>query len=328
MDSQAQKTSPPSDFRIKSTMGVAIVALFILTPFSLNNFFQGRYLLGVGSLVVVALCAVNAWNCIRNNYRPSLIFWGLMPAITFFQIFALREQGAMVIYWCYPALLSFYFMLPERQAWIANAFFLGLVFPQAWGILEHTHMIRFVVTTLGVSAFSAIFVRVIADQQRMLEEQAVTDPLTGLFNRVLLNDTLEQAIQQNHRTGMPMTLVALDLDHFKAINDAYGHSGGDKVLRGVGEFLNQRIRCTDKGFRIGGEEFLILLYDTDAEYGLYVAEELRGGLASLPLLTDRQVTASIGVATLLLGEDRDDWMKRCDEKLYQAKLDGRNLVAS
>ena len=126
-----------------------------------------------------------------------------------------------------------------------------------------------------------------------------------------------------------MTLAVLDIDHFKMINDKLGHSSGDDVLRGVGEFLLKRIRRrTDKVFRIGGEEFLVLLYDTDIEHGRQVAEELCSGFASLSLLPDRPVTISIGVAALQTGEAWEDWMKRGDENLYQAKLDGRNRVVA
>lgn len=327
MSIQTQKIEHLVDFRIKSTLGITIITLFILTPFLINNFLQNRYMLGIGSVIIAIFCVANVWNCIRKRYYPLLILLGLLPAITIFLVIAFRTQGAYIAFWCYPALLGFYFMLPERQAWIANIVFLGTILPQAWVILEQPFMIRFVVTILGVSAFSAMFVRVITSQHKILETQAVTDPLTGLFNRTTLIETFEQVIQQNHRTGTPMTIAVLDIDHFKMINDELGHNSGDDVLRGVGEFFLKRIRRrTDKVFRIGGEEFLVLLYDTNIEHGRQVAEELCSEFASLPLLPNRPVTISIGVATLQPGEDWEDWIKRCDEKLYQAKLDGRNRV--
>lgn len=329
MDEQTQNSEHLANYRIRSTLGVSIITIIILTPFSINNFLQDRYILGIGSVVVIAFCAANAWYCIQKRYHPSLIYLGLIPAITIFIIFAFRQQGAVIAYWCYPVVLGFYFMLREKQAWISNIVFLCIIFPQAWMVLEQAFMIRFVVTILGVSTFSAMFMRVITVQQEMLATQAVTDPLTGLFNRTILNDTFEQVIQQNKRTGIPMTLAVLDLDHFKAINDDLGHNSGDRVLRGVGEFLHKRIyRRTDKVFRIGGEEFLVLLYDTRMEHGRQIAEELCDGIASLSLLPDHPVTVSIGVATLKPSDDWESWMKRCDENLYQAKSGGRNMVVS
>jgi diguanylate cyclase (GGDEF)-like protein len=190
-------------------------------------------------------------------------------------------------------------------------------------------MMRFVVTILGVSAFSAMFLRVITAQQKILTMQAVTDPLTGLLNRKTLEDKFEEIISQNHRTGTPMTLLTLDLDNFKEVNDKWGHHTGDKVLRGVADFLIKRIyRRTDRIFRIGGEEFLVFLYNTNTADGMEVAEELCSGLESTPLLPDQPVTVSIGVATLRPDDEWQDWMRRCDENLYKAKEGGRNMVVS
>lgn len=328
VSSRADKLGQALDFHVTSTLWVAIAALVILPPFSINNFIQGRYVLGAGSLAIVAILAFNAWSIKRGRYYSSFTLLGLMPAVVFFLSFSLQKQGIVGALWCFPAVISVYFMLPERKAWIANATFLVVTLPQAWVVLAPPLATRVAATLIAVSIFSAIFVRVITRQQRRLETLAVTDPLTGLSNRTLLRSTLEQAIQQNHRGGVPMTLVSLDLDHFKAINDSLGHEAGDTVLRGVGDLLHRRIRRADRVFRVGGEEFLALLYGTNAEDGLRVAEELRDAIGSLPLLPGRPVTASIGVAALRPGEDWTEWMKRTDENLYRAKSAGRDQVAA
>jgi diguanylate cyclase (GGDEF)-like protein len=328
VDLRAEKRGHARDFHSTSTFWVAVAALFLLTPFSINNFYQGRPFLGAGSLAIVGILAFNAWSITRGRYYSSFTLLGLVPAVLFFLAFSLNKQGIVGALWCYPAAISFYFMLPERKAWIANVALLAVAIPQAWVVLEPPLAARVAATLFAVSAFPAIFVRVIDGQQRRLEEQAVTDPLTGLANRTLLRGTLEQAIQQNHRTGAPMTLVSLDLDHFKSINDTLGHDAGDAVLRGIGDLLNRRIRRADKVFRLGGEEFLAILYGTDAEVGRRVAEELRDAIGSLPLLPDRSVTVSVGVAALRPGEDWVEWMKRGDENLYRAKSAGRDRVAA
>ncbi|MEA1889840.1 MAG: GGDEF domain-containing protein [Pseudomonadota bacterium] len=328
MNSKVEITDTLTNFRIKTTMSVAIFALILLTPFAINHFYQGRYIPGSGALLTEAIFAATAWNCSQHRYNPHLVFWGVVPAITLFIVLSLLEQGAMISYWSYPALLVIYFMLPAPHAWVANALFLGVVYTVAWNILDYSFMIRFVITSLGVSALAAIFIKIITEQQKMLEDQAFTDPLTGLYNRMLLEDTLVKAIEKNHQFDSPMTLIALDLDHFKLVNDELGHAGGDRVLRGVGKFLKKHVRNTDKIFRIGGEEFLILLFNTNAEDGLKLAEKLCRSFSSQSLIEDRPITVSVGVATLQTGEDWEKWMKRCDEKLYQAKQDGRNLVVS
>jgi diguanylate cyclase (GGDEF)-like protein len=125
-----------------------------------------------------------------------------------------------------------------------------------------------------------------------------------------------------------MSLVTIDIDHFKEVNDTRGHDAGDRVLAGIGALLRQRMRRTDKAFRTGGEEFLALLYGTDLANARRVAEELREAIAALGLLPDRHVTVSLGVAALRPGEDAAAWTKRADVNLYRAKAEGRNRVAA
>jgi diguanylate cyclase (GGDEF)-like protein len=328
VNSQAKTSSDAVDFRTKSALGISVTALLLVTPFSINNLLQGRYLLGGWSLVIVVILAINAWGSSRGRYFPTLTLLGLVPAIIVFLSMAFHSQGIIGALWCYPAVLSFYVMLPERKSWLANAVLLGVTLPQAWIILDPSLAARVAATLIAVSIITAIFIRVITSQQDKLAALAVTDPLTGLSNRVMLRATLEHAIEQSRRTNAPMTLLALDLDRFKAINDDLGHNAGDELLRGVGELLSKRIRRADHVFRIGGEEFIALLYGTDAENGQQVAEELRCAVESLPLLPNRAATVSIGVAPLGGDENWMEWMKRADENLYRAKSEGRNRVAS
>lgn len=328
MRSDPKKPRPLSDFRVKATLGVAVAGLLFLTPFAINNFIQGRALLGVGSLAIVGVLAISAWGTHRGRYLPWLTFFALVPAIVFFLFVAYSRQGIIGALWCYPAVISFYFMLPERKAWLANTALLVVAVPQSWRVLPHPVAVRVAVTLFVVSTFSAIFIRIISGQQRRLREQAVTDPLTGLSNRMLLASALEQAAEEAMRSGKEMTLLALDLDHFKEINDGYGHEAGDAVLRGVGELVRERIRRGDMAFRLGGEEFLVLLRATGTDGGVRLAEALRGGIESNELLPGRVVTASIGVATLAPPEIWRKWMQRGDENLYRAKAAGRNRVVA
>ena len=145
---------------------------------------------------------------------------------------------------------------------------------------------------------------------------------------MLLHDTLEDAIQQKRRADIHMTLLAIDIDHFMSINDRLGYDAGDNVLREFGKFVRQHIRSTDRAFRFGGEEFIILLFNTNTEHGCTMAEKLRSAIETLSLIPDQAITVSIGIATLQPGETRGGWMKRCDDKLYQAKSEGRNRISS
>jgi diguanylate cyclase (GGDEF)-like protein len=157
---------------------------------------------------------------------------------------------------------------------------------------------------------------------------AITDKLTDVYNRTLLKDFLEHAMHQANRTNVPYTLIVMDVDHFKKINDELGHEVGDNVLVQLGMFLKGFLRDSDKVFRIGGEEFLILLYNTDEANGVDIAEKIRKGIENLSLIPDRSVTVSIGVAGQSSVSDWKQWMKACDENLYAAKDMGRNRVVA
>jgi diguanylate cyclase (GGDEF)-like protein len=217
-------------------------------------------------------------------------------------------------------------MMSERQAWMSNVFFALVNVPLVWHLFEIDEATRFTVTFTLVSLYSAIFLHVVARQYSDLQKMAVTDKLTGLYNRTLLKDSLEQAIHQASRTNTPFTLIIMDVDHFKKINDELGHEVGDQVLVQLGPFLKESLRSSDKVFRIGGEEFLILLYNTDEANSIEIAEKLRKGIESLSLIPDRTVTVSIGVAGLSSDSDWKQWMRTCDNNLYAAKDRGRNRV--
>ena len=320
------KASYVNDVLSKTALGVTSIGLLFLTPFTINNFLNNRWQLGFGSLMVVLVLAYNAWSIYRNRYSAMLMFAVFVPMVIFYLSLALYQQGIIGVLWSYPALISFYFILPERLAWLANTIMLAIVLPVVWQVIEPGLAARVTATLCTVSITSIIFMRVITTQQYKLTLQAITDPLTGLYNRSLLHTTLGKTVQQHHRTRTPMTLLAFDLDHFKSINDTYGHDAGDEVLIGVGRYLTKRLRRSDMAFRIGGEEFLILLYNTDTSAACHLAEELRAGIETMSLLPDRKVTASIGVATLESGEHWRHWMKRSDEFLYRAKSGGRNRV--
>jgi diguanylate cyclase (GGDEF)-like protein len=165
----------------------------------------------------------------------------------------------------------------------------------------------------------------------LLLELSNTDHLTGLFNRRYLMETLEKEFQRNLRKGGNLSLILLDIDHFKKVNDTYGHLQGDVVLNKVALQLQKELRSYDIAARYGGEEFVALLPDAMPKEALFVAERIRqaiqgskfsGALASLA------ITVSMGIATLPApdGTTVDNFIKMADDALYQAKANGRNRV--
>jgi diguanylate cyclase (GGDEF)-like protein len=152
-----------------------------------------------------------------------------------------------------------------------------------------------------------------------------TDPLTGLANRRYFFERLEQALSLAQRHDHPMSLIVCDLDHFKQINDRLGHLTGDRVLEGLGHLLRRECRKEDLPARFGGEEFVVLLPETNARGAGAVAERLRTELACLELRDDGEpVTGSFGIAEHEAGDDDGMLVGRADAALYAAKEMGRN----
>lgn len=162
-----------------------------------------------------------------------------------------------------------------------------------------------------------------------LHHEALIDPLTGLFNRRHLDDVLDRELSRSARDPRPFSVLLVDLDHFKSLNDNYGHAMGDRVLARTGEYLKVRLRRYDVPCRFGGEELVVVLPGADAAAAAVVAENLRTGLASLHL-QHRDMpafTASIGVAAHPIdGTTRATLLAAADAALYRAKAAGRNRV--
>jgi len=165
-------------------------------------------------------------------------------------------------------------------------------------------------------------------------EMAVTDQLTGLYNRRYLASHLSAMFDRAYWTGRALSVLILDIDHFKGINDRFGHDVGDKVIQVFADRIGSAIRGIDLACRYGGEEFLIAMPDTDINFARIVAERLRQDIASekIPLNNGRDivdVTVSIGIASSEDGPEDDTaqkLIKRADEALYKAKESGRNQV--
>jgi two-component system, cell cycle response regulator len=165
-------------------------------------------------------------------------------------------------------------------------------------------------------------------------EMALTDPLTGLFNRRYMETHVGTLVERSAARGKALSLLILDIDFFKPINDSFGHDAGDDVLREFAERLKTSIRGIDLACRYGGEEFVVVMPDTDLGVATLVAERIRRRIASEPFPIERgsrsiEVTISIGISARMGPQDNASQMiKRADEALYRAKRDGRNRVVA
>jgi diguanylate cyclase (GGDEF)-like protein len=172
--------------------------------------------------------------------------------------------------------------------------------------------------------------RDLTEAYRKLEFVAIHDRLTGLYNRIRLDEKLSQEIKRARRYGSLISVVLLDIDHFKDVNDRYGHLVGDQVLKRLGSVIAGSLRETDMGGRWGGEEFLLILPETRVEQAVQLAERVRQGFAAEVFEFDGEqlsLTASCGVAQYCKDDDTEALFSRADRALYRAKHDGRNRTA-
>ena len=188
--------------------------------------------------------------------------------------------------------------------------------------------LRVTVSLLLTLTFTNIFMSYMLELQRGLEQHAIIDPLTGVYNRRRFDSDLEHAIALRSRSDNPSSLLLIDIDHFKTINDEFGHATGDLVLRDVAAIVHDTLRQSDSLFRLGGEEFAVLMPNTSSELTAMVAERIREAVSNATLVNNRPVTISIGFDEFYLNEDSSGLLHRCDVALYRAKELGRNRVES
>ena len=164
------------------------------------------------------------------------------------------------------------------------------------------------------------------EMEKALKNAAQTDHLTGLYNRLKFEKSLTRALEMHRRYGHRFSLILFDVDHFKAVNDTYGHDVGDDVLRQLSALLNERMRQTDIVARWGGEEFIVLLPEADIGAAGKIAEELRSEVERHLFEAVEHVTVSLGITEASQDDTEADIIKRADEALYNAKAAGRNRV--
>lgn len=235
-------------------------------------------------------------------------------------------RGESLVYWAFPVMIATFFLLKPNEAALSNTVtMLALVY----ALIQHVTPVNFatiVVTLLIVNLYSYLFAVRTHEQHDSLSQLASKDFLTGAGNRLALEAQLGQAVTGFQKSKVVASLLLLDIDHFKSINDTHGHMFGDAILVRLSEIVRSRIRSSDAFFRYGGEEFVVIAMGAYLDATFKLAEELRQLVQESRLVPERELTLSLGVAELREGESSADWLKRADAALYDAKRSGRNMT--
>ena len=326
MDFRTIKYRLTTDFQLAVMTLLGMIALLGITPFTTLRAINGQWYAFTTDLLIQAGIlgsVLHAWLT-GDTHNPSLFLTYFIGAMVIVAIFIL---GTAAEYWLYPTIVASFFLVHRRHA-LAIAL-LGVAILLLSGIVHMpaTETASYFITIIVCALLSYAFAYRTAVQRDQLETLASRDALTGTYNRRTMLDELERAHKSFAREQSPCGILLLDLDHFKRINDRYGHQAGDQVLLDLARLLERTVRISDRVFRFGGEEFLILVQKTSYEGILSLAEKLRNAVELKIHDPDgNSITASIGGALLRPNESVDDWFNRADKTLYAAKDAGRNKV--
>ena len=200
--------------------------------------------------------------------------------------------------------------------------------PELYSRMEALEFGRFFSSMLGCVLFSYAFATIRNRQRDELLHLSTKDSLTGAGNRRAMDQKMAELIEGFKRSHTVVSMLLLDLDRFKEINDSQGHALGDQILREVTSVIEARIRTTDALFRYGGDEFVVLVPNSNLEHALGVAEDLRELVEAHGAMTGTGVSISIGVAEYRQDQLPAEWLKSADNALLEAKRKGRNQVLS
>lgn len=314
-----------SDLRLSIITLLGVSGLVGITPFAILRFTQGNVVAGSVDLVIlVSIFASMVYAWLTGDTARSGLFMAVVCASGAVVVGAVVGEAGL--FWLYPVLVTSFFLTEARYAIFINlAAVVGLM-AHGMAFSSQVQMWSFSTTAVVVSCCAYAFAHRNEDQRERLEHLATVDPLTGVKNRRSMDQELAVATSVFARNGISQGLVLLDIDHFKKVNDVFGHSVGDEVLKELVELVQQNIRRSDQIFRFGGEEFVLLMPGVDQAGLRAVMHNLQEIIRRFLKHPGGSVTASFGVAVLGSGENPEDWLSRADAALYQAKDFGRDQV--
>jgi len=296
-----------------------------LLPLAVHHLLRERFDVGGLLLLLVAMLGADAIAIARGK-RPVVPFALLLLPGAASVLLWLPSHPMYAAMWSYPLAMFAYFVLPRRLANAAGVSLLGMIATLMAMHEEPGTTLRFAASLGFCLLVVNIILNVVDTLHARLLALSIVDPLTGAFNRRHMDAMLAEAAERGRRSGATASIVMLDIDRFKSINDRMGHATGDQVLRELSRVVRERARRLDSLFRMGGEEFLLLLPDTSSADATKVAEWLRRHISAHCRAGEERVTVSLGVAERRADEDVDAWLRRADSALYRAKDSGRDQV--
>ncbi|WP_394392795.1 GGDEF domain-containing protein [Shewanella woodyi] len=298
--------------------GLVTIAIYVLYRIIIHDYALAGIL--TLSIIPLAISMYLEWNNRANLIHKQLTLIIICIAISY-SCFTLGYKGLLYLF---PTIFVIFFLFNLKTALLLSFIYSLSSLLLALSIEESHVVIRYSVAVLDCLIFGAIFSHVVNKQKQALLYFANTDELTGVYNRKRLIKTLTHRLQEHTVNGIQSSILLLDLDHFKKVNDKFGHLIGDEVLRKTAETLKMNTPDGAEVIRYGGEEFLIVLAGFDINQASLIAQTLIEEVSAMKIpQIQGNITCSIGVNSLP-ATSIDKWLADCDKALYQAKSDGRD----
>ena len=317
---------------------VFIASGVTLGVFCALQFLAGNYLFASLQLLGTTLLLWGGWRIVRVRHLLPWIYLYLLPIFSFLlYIIVMPNASKTAFVWVYSIPVLSYLLLGSRRGSLLALPFVAL----ACLLYFYTYPVSFDAVGLievGNALFCGVMIIVFvhlyetrrASAHRKLQHMARTDSLTGVASRGSFQQSLEQSINEAQRCHAKLVLVILDVDHFKRVNDQYGHDAGDQALRHICNILSQRLRVSDTIGRLGGEEFGLLLPNTDEDGAAPLVKALREQLCSEPLQYGKEqipLSATFGLAEWPIDGETAAQLYRCaDQRMFRGKELGRNRM--
>jgi diguanylate cyclase (GGDEF)-like protein len=299
---------------------ILVVSVFSVYRFAIGDFTGGL----TNAIIVGMLIVVLALGQFQRWEHWALIMFGLVSTASC--ILSTMIVGSNGLLWTYLVLWVNMLILPRWLAAALNGLviILYVISPNLFDDLLHE--ISWAAVAIMFSTFGIVFTSQLRSQRRVLADLATRDSLTGAGNRRLMQHDLQDTVKRQGRRQRPATVVVLDLDHFKKLNDAHGHEAGDQALEHFATDVRSALRAEDGFYRMGGEEFVILLRDMDQQEAQRTLPDLHRRLSGSTPGPGGPLLFSAGAATLKPREGWSRWLARADDALYRAKAGGRNRL--
>lgn len=308
-------------FRVFSVVMTVIALLLAACYYVVEEPRMGQFnlVLGLVFLVHSVLLLITA----RRLLHPIIM---VILSVSIY-LAAFIDGQHYIVYGALPIIVLFYLILQPRMALFFSALWVPIISAIGATVLDFRHTIAFVICLVLFAVYLQFSASLLIRLGLGLKKLAVKDPLTNAYNRRSMMDSLEYAVAMHERYATPSAVVMIDLDHFKEVNDEYGHQAGDRALNNLVATLSRRLRKTDRLCRYGGEEFVAILNGIDLPQAVELAESFCAQVRDTELIPQSPLTISCGVALIQSGENAAEWLQRCDTALYSAKASGRDRVA-